>query len=460
MSNKHLITYNYRVASIEQVVYSPVAVLPPPISQPIGTVFCFLAKVDPWSDENEPPVPTQDQKYIKNVFKNMFVMKQILSNQIAPVTERIEWISGESYDYYRDDVDMFEVDSNKSLIRKFYVKNRYDQVFKCLWNNNDGPSTFEPFFQPGTYGTNNIFKGDDGYKWKYMYTVDVGSKLKFMDANWIPVLIGYTPNSIETPSGAGSIDAINVINGGSGYDPTLAPIEVIITGDGTGATAEVETNNGVITDVIVTNPGKDYSYVNVSIVSGLGNGATVYAAASPVGGHGSDPISELGCSNVMFTCEFNGSEGGLIPTDIDYRQLGILISPTALSTYDPITNTSISATGLIYKLSTDFIVAQGFGSYVNDETIYQGTDINNATFTATVLSFDPETNIIHLINKTGTYTYNSPVFGNTSKTVRTLLTVSEPDFRPYSGYISYIENRTGVQRSADGVEQVKLILSY
>ena len=61
------------------------------------------------------------------------------------------------FDYYQDNVDMLAVDENDFLIKSFYIKNRYDQVFKCLWNNNAQPSTREPYFEPGTYGSNNLF---------------------------------------------------------------------------------------------------------------------------------------------------------------------------------------------------------------------------------------------------------------------------------------------------------------
>lgn len=455
MANKNLLTYNLKVTQVEQLYFSPVAMLPPPISQPIGLIYCFLSRVIPWNDETEPPQPTQDQRYIKNVFKNMFVAKQVSSNDISPVTERIDWVTGTTYDYYQDDIDMFEVNDEGMFIKKFYIKNRYDQVFKCLWNNNGGPSTSEPFFQPGTYGTNNIFKGADGYKWKYVYTIDIGLKSKFMDAHWIPVPVGAnTPNPIQSSAGCGDIEVINVINGGSGYDPSNSIITISITGDGTGATATADVIDGTINDIIVTNAGTNYTFANVSITSTLGSGATVNYPISPIGGHGFDAVSELGCHKVMITTEFNGDEGGYIPTDIDYRQIGILISPTSLSSFPNPANNNI------YKTTTDLVVAPGFGVYTSDETIYQGTSVNDSTFSATVLSFDPASNVVKLINTYGTPTLNAPVFGDTSKTVRTLLNYSTPEFVPFSGYMVYIENRESVQRSADGIEQFKFVLGY
>jgi hypothetical protein len=68
--------------------------------------------------------------------------------------------------------------------------------------------------------------------------------------------------------------------------------------------------------------------------------------------------------------------------------------------------------------------------------------------------------VVKVLNITGTPTTNAPLFGNTSKTVRTLLSVSSPNFTILSGYIAFIENRTGVQRSADGIEQFKFVLGY
>ena len=361
MANKNLLTYNAKVTQVEQVYYSPVAVLPPPFGTAISTTYCILSHIVPWADDNNPPQPSQDQKNIKSVFKSMFVAKQIYSNDISPVIERIDWTSGTSYEYYKDDVDMFELDGAGLLVFKFYVRNKYDQIFKCLWNNQGGPSTQEPFFQPGSYGTNNIYVGSDGYKWKYMYTIDAGLKRKFMDSTWIPVPVGAnTPNPIQSSAGYGDIEVINMVNTGSGYDPANSTITVTITGDGSSAAGTAEVSNGAITNIVVTNTGANYTYANVSVTSSSGSGASAIAPISPIGGHGFDPVSELGCGHVLFTCEFNGSEGGKIPVDIDYRQVGLLINPVALSSYP------YPADKPIYKTTTDFVVAPGFGAYTAD----------------------------------------------------------------------------------------------
>ena len=461
MTYKTLLTYGAKVSSVEQVYYSPVAQLPQLPGIPLSSIYCVLAKNDPWTDENNPPQPTQDQTSVKQFLKRVFVAKLIESSNISPVIERINWVSGTVYDVYSDAVDIFAQDLNGNLLNEFYIINRFDQVWKCLGNNNGGTSTVEPFFAPGTFNTNSIFQGVDGYKWKYIYTVDLGSKVKFMDSNWLPVPVGQnTPNplvdsrtGLPPDAGVGNIDVINVNNGGSGYDPANAVITVVVTGDGSGTVATANVINGSINDIIVSNPGTNYTFANVSIVSSLGSGAVVSAPVSPIGGHGFDPASELGCSHVMLTSTFTGSESGMIPTDITYHQVGILVNPTSLSAGgNPANNT-------IYKTSTDLVVAPGFGTYVTDEILYQGT-VDSPSFTATILSFDSSNNVVKLINTTGSLTTNSPVFGQSSGTTRTLLSYSTPDFITLSGYLSYIENRTGIQRSVDGIEQFKIVLGF
>jgi len=455
MANRNILTQAAALTHVNLMYYSPVAVIPSKSDAPIITMYCFLSKIDNWADENNPQAPSVDDKSLKKIFKSIFAVKAVKTSDISPVIERTDWVSGTIYNYYRDDVDMVEKDENGYLVNYFYVKNKYDQVFKCLWNNNNGITSDEPYFEPGTYSSNKIYKGTDGYKWKFMYTIDTGLKLRFMDRTWIPIQIGSnTPNPLITSAGAGSLDVINVVNGGSGYDPANALVSVVVTGDGTGAAASAVVSGGTIQDIIVTNPGTNYTFANVSISSTIGNGAILQCSTSPVGGHGFNPISELGCGHVMITTEFNASENGLLPTDLDYHQLGIIINPTARS------RSPLPANGQVYSTTVDVVVAQGADAgFIEDEFVYQGS-IDNPTFYGNVASFEPAKNLIKLINTTGSPSNNSPIFGQVSGIARTLLSFNLPNFVLLSGYIAYIENRIGVQRSDDGIEQIRLVLSY
>lgn len=208
---------------------------------------------------------------------------------------------------------------------------------------------------------------------------------------------------------------------------------------------------------MVANTGSNYSYANVTISSSLGSGATAIAPASPIGGHGYNPVSELGCRHIMLTCRFTRDEGGKLPTDIDFRQIGLLVNPYSYF------GTSIGrANADIYKTTTDFVVSQGFGAYTPDETVFQSVNglLSSATFTATVLSFDVPTNTVKLINTQGTANSSALLYGDTSGTSRVVVQQQTPEFIPYSGYLTYLENREPVQRNIDGSEIFKLVLGY
>jgi len=462
MANQNLLTYAARIASINQDYYSPVAVLPPAYTIPLQSTYAFLANVDPWPDDANPPAPTQSQQDIKKVFNNIFAVKKVTSGEICPVVQRIDWSANTIYSYYQDNIDMFAVDSNGFLLNNFYVRNSYDQVFKCLSNNSVGvASTAMPYFQPGQYNTFNVFEGADGYKWKYLYTINTGLKTTFMDASWMPVPLGYnTPNPSLSKSayGIGGIDALVVTNGGFGYNPTTNPITVTISGDGIGATATVNSTqvngSGAITDITITNPGYNYTYANVTISSSLGSSATAIAPVSPVGGHGFDPVSDLGASNVMYSVQFNSDENGNIPTNISYHQIGLIVNPTT-QTLSP-----NPATASIYKTTTSIVVAPGPGTFVTDEFVQQIDSFGNVIFSAKVVSYNVTTNVLSVININGNYVQNQIIQGVTSRAVRVLLSVSNPDYIAFSGYITYIENRSAVQRSTDGIEQFKFVLGY
>ena len=68
--------------------------------------------------------------------------------------------------------------------------------------------------------------------------------------------------------------------------------------------------------------------------------------------------------------------------------------------------------------------------------------------------------MIRLINTTGNPSNNSPIFGQSSTTTRTLLSYNTPNFVVNSGYLIYVENRAGVQRSEDGIEQFRFVLGF
>jgi hypothetical protein len=434
------------------------------------SLYAFIGRVTPWDDENNPPVPESDQRSIKQIFKDITTAKLITSSDISPVIPRIDWDSGTVYDYYVDTEDMLAVDADNIIIKQFYVRNKFDQVFKCLWNNNGGQSTIEPQFLPGTFDNSFLVKTADGYKWKYMYSLDAGLKQKFFDADWMPVPIDHAPEPVSTFAGAGSIDVVNITTTGQGY--TSGGVTITINGDGQYANGTALVNGaGYLYDVVMSNTGTGYTYAEtvISPSSGFPSPNVVAVAvspASPVGGHGFDSISELGCNHVMVAPEFVEDENGSVSTNMTYRQLGLLV--------DPISQESVAASqnmmqldlanNSIYDVTTKLFVSPGTGNYNSGQIVYQGSNFATSTFSARVVDFDALNNILSVINILGTPQINQALIqdpnGPVIGAVRTLLTSQNPDFIIYSGYMAYIENRTPIQRSPDGTEQFRIVLSF
>jgi len=77
----------------------------------------------------------------------------------------------------------------------------------------------------------------------------------------------YIEEVIQSYTG---VESIEILSPGSGY---VSKPEVVIEGDGNGATAEAVIVNGQIKKIIMTNPGANYTSVSARIVGGGGVGA-------------------------------------------------------------------------------------------------------------------------------------------------------------------------------------------
>jgi hypothetical protein len=421
-------------------------------------LYCFIAKVDPWLDEINIPEPENSDFYLKNVNKNLIALKKINTNDICPVIKRIDWVTGTIYEHYSSD--------QVSNIQ-YYVRNSYDQVFKCLSNGTTKnslsgvPSITQPLIDFTTNFTDNIIDTGDGYIWKYLYSIDVGAKLKFFDENWMPLPITTHRKSIKNNTiGCGEVSIINVYDTGEGYSNDNGfniTTSIKIDGDGTGAQARAIIANNKVEKILMMSFGSNYTYATANVVPNIGytgNGAVLLSEISPVGGHGHDLISELGCRTLMITAEFNGTETGTLPADIDYRQLGLLTNPEIL-----IGSEIKFANSSIYKTTHDVTVSQGSGIYQQDEIVYQG-DAATPSYSGRVLNFDAINNVLYLINTHGTVSLYQGLFGTISNTSRLILQETIEQVIPFSGNIIYLENRTKVQRTPSGLEQFRLTLKY
>lgn len=147
----------------------------------------------------------------------------------------------------------------------------------------------------------------------------------------------YTKNStgvitevaeITAYDGAGGITLASpgITNTATGYEGYISP-KIVFSGDGTGLSAVCRVSSNNISKIQIVNPGSGYTECTATISAPAGSGATARVIISPNGGHGSDPVVELGGFNLMNKIKFEGDEGGTIVSSNEYRKIGIIINP-------------------------------------------------------------------------------------------------------------------------------------
>ena len=361
--------------------------------------------------------------------------------------------------------NLFKVEiSETQYSNKFYVRNSQDQVFKCLFNNAGTQSNTEPQISlGGELPENPYVETADGYKWKYMYSIPTGLKNKFFTDKYMPVL---RDTIVFDNSKDGRIDIIKIINGGSGYyagSNVNNYAVVAVTGDGTLANVSVDVVSGVITDINILNGGNNYTTATITLDDPLqqtiGNTANLQAVISPQYGHGSDPQRELGGSDLMISVDFEGDVGGELPVENDatdsYRQISII--------KDIKSSNGTFATGSVYPMYTEIYTSNPPVDFGHNETVYVGSSFSTATFTAKVIHFDNNTNVLYVNNITGDINdvENETIYQKDAPSVfAKAFNVIKPDINIFSGEILYIENRAKITRHENQTETTKLVVEF
>ena len=170
-------------------------------------------------------------------------------------------------------------------------------------------------------------------------------------------------------------------------DTYLISPYVVVTGDGTtNATgyAVVSSNatvNNFISKINIVDRGEGFTYGTASIqgnTGGLSNTATLKAIMPPKGGHGSDSHLELGSTSLGVSITLNTSEGGYIPTNNDYRSVGVIRDPLFNNVTLTLANTTGTFLGTEKIYQVDYITLAGNTS----------TNTSSNTVTGTLTEFD------------------------------------------------------------------------
>lgn len=268
--------------------------------------------------------------------------------------------------------------------------------------------------------------------------------------------------SVDSLTGTVNLSMATYSAGGgttSGNTIFITP-RFFIDGDGTGCEIEPVSNTmsitGSIASINVISFGTGYTRANV-VTSGAGVNFSARVITGPKFGHAYNPAKELNANNVMVRVrvgELDSTEGGLIRNDTSFRQIGMVRNPYK---YGETVTTNNENSNTVISQTTDLTVVSG-SNYTQDEIVYQGTDLANATFSGFLQS--EESNVLKITRVKGTPAIGTAVVGETSSVSRTLVSIKNPEFEPYSGAVIYMENNEKVERTEGQSEIIKFVVRF
>ena len=525
-----IITDQFRISNAETFVQS---------FSGIGTTsyyYAFLAHPEPGNTSfsgvevpnyksitgTTPNVP-KDSFEQENIYHDsMLFGKRITADDVARVIPNRVWTSGETFDMYRNDID---VDNQTNVTQstnlydsKFYTINEEFKVYICINNGSSvdsntgnlvaGKSQNQPThvdLSPRPAGD-----GSDGYLWKYLFSIKPADYIKFATDDFIPVpSVWGDANSKEVKDAAvdGKLETAIVTNKGSGYQfdgsPSVVIPDVPIYGDGDGnAKASVTITAGKVTGVDISNGGSGYtcahlelnstSKTGVNKSSGDGSQAKFEVIIPPQGGHGADIYRELGAYRVLLHSKFDDTKDDLpdYVTTNNFSRVGIIRNPIkqdATGSSSELINTTTATTLGAIKLNGD---NQNSNYPIN--TIITQTLVDGNIAVGVIASFNKNTNVLRYYQPVGLSTLSAygyklidfaseasvisgpsvvnPLSVDTSFSASAVNDVNvgvsfvggiaKPEIKKYSGDIIYIDNRNKVTRSSTQKEEIKIVIEF
>ena len=417
-------------------------------SQTPESYYIFIGRSMAWPIADASPTVPQDRLFDESdAMQNMLALKKITSTYVSHAVPRHNWVSGTTYYEYDDqDANLYS--------KQFYVVTDDLNCYKCI-KAGAGVSINKPTGTSAALGV----PGNDGYQWKFMFQMTGNDVNKFLTSTFVPVKkLTVDDASLQWPvqTGAvpGGIHRIKIISGGSGYQ---AKPTVTITGNGTGCVvnaADITLTNGVVTEIAVdpANAGTNYSQATITIAGGNPTvSATARAVISPRGGHGSDPVRELGGYYIMIDTQLVADEGsGDFIVDNDFRQIGLIRNPVER------TSGAVGAAATYTALTKlDYSNVQGTAFTKDLQVIGQ-----TSSAIAIIDSVDSVNGLIkvHQNSSTGFKSFTAGETIQVGTSTATLDTITLPEIVLNTGEVVYIENLSPVNRNISQTEDIKLVL--
>lgn len=196
---------SYKKAIIDELIDN--------ITSNTSQYYAFAA--NPVAHSGSIPAITDDI-YSTNFINDWLMMfgKKLKASDIAPVITKNMWSNGNIYNRYDNTSNTLISNNGFYVISSPTVAGASYHVYKCIDNANGSVSTIDP----GSIGTPSqptTFQTNDGYKWRYMYSVTEYNYERFASENYVPVYTNATLSS--TASNYNGVEVVMITNAGNGY---------------------------------------------------------------------------------------------------------------------------------------------------------------------------------------------------------------------------------------------------
>lgn len=489
-----------------------------------GNYYTFIGLsnyTDYFSDWNSnTPDPVDNLTYLNEYKNTLLGVKKITTSDVIRVIPKVQWTTGLKYDMYRHDYSRYNLtpitNSTRLYDSRYYVINRDYRVYICI-NNGSAPSNSNKgviSVNEPTHTSESPEIENDGYVWKYLYTISPTDALKFDSTNYISVPNNWTTSSdseisrIRNSAVNGQIETILIETSEPYLIPSTSNVvnDVPIVGDGSGGLASVLFDEeGRPSSVTVTNGGSGYTFGTLNldyIVQPLASKSVFNVIIPPSGGHGSNVYTELGANRVLVYSRIENTitnpdfiEGnqfarvGIIK-DITYYGsntlftdttgsgvYGLIVDGTSASAEvedSIITQSSTNSTGSLvnaslvgsytvikYTKPKEFYIdtySSGNITKTSDRFLTTGVGLSTA---ASYNYTDFDTNSITINNNPyNIANVSGTQIGDTFLGQTFTSGLSNPDINTKSGEIVYIDNRSSVSRQSQQREDIKIIIEF
>lgn len=486
----------------------------------VNSLYLGIARPQPWNVDGTPDAPGNNIKDELTDWSDLMFMKRIFSTNICHMILKRIWAANSFYDVYRHDWNGYstspannavtstvtqEIPTDLSKV-KFYCISPSNIVYICLNVPKDVsgipmPSLINPdagtLTVPGTAFTTTSQTGiiycSDGYVWlKVANSTDLIAQFDTLD--YYPIQTvgdvaagdasaqqqiwqtnsdsykGGIYNIIVTGSGSnylGNVSAsFKITNASQGTAVTNDGIQhVMVVGDGEGLEYVVQYKSGTLDKIVVTNPGRGYTWAKVFVADIGGAGASAMAILTPMYGIGVDPVKAFSSAYVNVQCVIYDDEnigdtsinhGTDFTVDNDYRKVvlvsnpkkdGITASANKLDLTYGLTNTTLGGV----NIPSDAIMTSGECKVrVIDSGVTPSDNPIVRVIQTAPLESEVATQNDNII--AGIYTHSLGSF--------TAESIISPDVDLGSGDVIYADYRRPISRAKKQSETFQIILEF